>query len=370
VVDRKKDAFLERNFYLLSDFRSHIQFLRRFKVLTLAELAEVLAAPPKKLKPAVVIAFDDGYANNLLVGIEVRTGVRVGEGVSLEQLREEFEAVLVACGEATEAAAAALGLALHGKGLAHDRDTLMTEKPGVFVAGSALTPSPQAVRSVGSGRLAAQAIGQYLAGEPVHVEHRPYTVLMGRLDPGEMALYAEGSSPADRIEPAGGERLGFDPAERQAEAARCLQCACEGVNCCLLRKWGHAYEANPHHIRLARRSFERDRSHPNLTYEPGKCISCGLCVQIAEGAREEFGLAFIGRGFRVRIGVPFDETLADGLRKVTRECAAACPTAALMWREAAGQDATGPLPELEAQGIALASTTGHDTPAPGEEGAG
>jgi peptidoglycan/xylan/chitin deacetylase (PgdA/CDA1 family) len=37
-------------------------------VLTLAELTEMLASPPKKLKPAVVITFDDGYANNLLAG--------------------------------------------------------------------------------------------------------------------------------------------------------------------------------------------------------------------------------------------------------------------------------------------------------------
>jgi ferredoxin len=330
--------------------------------------------PASFLSPSVL----SGEVDNLLrVGLEVRTGVRVGQDISLEDLRRQFDAVLVACGELDEAAAAALGLSLHGgpaeaslravgmascpaavrpslagqdapptgtggvpagpstrrgKGLAHDRETLMTEKLGVFVAGSALTPSHHSVRAVGTGRLAAQAISQYLAGRHLHVDHRPYTVLMGPLDPGEMAVFALGASTSDRVPPEGGEATGLGADEAHAETARCLQCDCEGVRSCRLRHWGHVYEANPHRLRISRKPFARDRSHPDLTYEPGKCIACGLCVQIAETAREQFGLTFIGRGFRVQVSVPFDETLADGLQEVARQCAKACPTAALMWR--------------------------------------
>ncbi len=265
------------------------------------------------------------------VGMEIRTGIQVGRDVRLGALQREFDAVLVACGEVTEEGAAALGLSLHGKGLAHDRQTLMTERLGVFVAGSALVPSHHAVRAVGTGRLAAEAIGQYLAGKHVHVDHRPYTVLMGRLDPGEMALFSAAASPSDRVRPEGGEETGFGADEARAECARCLQCDCEGVYCCRLRHWGHIYEANPHRVKISRKPFERDLSHPNLVYEPGKCIACGLCVQIAEAAREPLGLSFIGRGFRVKVGVPFDESLAAGLQEVARHAAKACPTAALMW---------------------------------------
>jgi NADPH-dependent 2,4-dienoyl-CoA reductase/sulfur reductase-like enzyme/ferredoxin len=283
---------------------------------------------PRALPPAVLAG---EIANLRRVGFELRLGARV-DRAGLERLQHEYDAVLVACGELTEAQAGALGLSWHGKGVAHDRHTLMTGRLGVFVAGSALTPSHHAVRAVGTGRLAAEAICRHLAGEHIHVEYRPYTVLMGRLDPGEMALFSAAASGEDRLSPAGGEELGFGADEMRREAARCLECDCSGVHSCRLRHWGHIYEANPHRMHLARKPFERDLSHPDLVYEPGKCITCGLCVQLAERHREALGLSFIGRGCRVRVGVPFDASLAEGLAEVARECAAACPTAALTWR--------------------------------------
>jgi len=69
-------------------------------------------------------------------------------------------------------------------------------------------------------------------------------------------------------------------------------------------------------------------------YEPGKCIACGLCVQVAERSKEALGLAFIGRGFNVRVGVPFDETIAAGLERAAADCVAACPTGALAFKDA------------------------------------
>jgi NADH dehydrogenase/NADH:ubiquinone oxidoreductase subunit G len=72
--------------------------------------------------------------------------------------------------------------------------------------------------------------------------------------------------------------------------------------------------------------------HPDVVYEPGKCISCGLCIQVAARAKEPLGLAFIGRGFNVRVGTPFSPTVADGLQKAAAECVAACPTGALAYK--------------------------------------
>ena len=73
-----------------------------------------------------------------------------------------------------------------------------------------------------------------------------------------------------------------------------------------------------------------------MLYEPGKCIDCGLCIQIVEAAKEPLGLTFIGRGFDVRVGVPFDRSLEEALGRVAAECIAACPTAALAWQGDAG----------------------------------
>lgn len=66
VVERKQDRLLERNFQLLSDFRSQVSLLRRFRVLSLDELSQELSSPSDGRRPKAVITFDDGYANNLL----------------------------------------------------------------------------------------------------------------------------------------------------------------------------------------------------------------------------------------------------------------------------------------------------------------
>ncbi len=44
-----------------------------------------------------------------------------------------------------------------------------------------------------------------------------------------------------------------------------------------------------------------------------RCIKCGLCVRITEKAGERLGLTFLGRGFDVRVGVPFNASLEEAL---------------------------------------------------------
>ena len=66
VVERKSDVLLERNLHLLSDFTDHTALFRRCRVLTSEELLHELSFPSVEKKPAAVITFDDGYANNLL----------------------------------------------------------------------------------------------------------------------------------------------------------------------------------------------------------------------------------------------------------------------------------------------------------------
>jgi peptidoglycan/xylan/chitin deacetylase (PgdA/CDA1 family) len=66
VVQEKGDLRLERNFHLASDFRLHVQFLRRRPIMSLSDLAAGMAPGCAFPRAAAVITFDDGYANNLL----------------------------------------------------------------------------------------------------------------------------------------------------------------------------------------------------------------------------------------------------------------------------------------------------------------
>jgi NADH dehydrogenase/NADH:ubiquinone oxidoreductase subunit G len=97
---------------------------------------------------------------------------------------------------------------------------------------------------------------------------------------------------------------------------------------CVLQHWAQVYGR--------RKSFPVERkiratlATRGIIFEPGKCILCGICVKLTEMAAEPLGLTFIGRGFDVKVGVPFSRDIDAGLQKVAAECVEHCPTGALV----------------------------------------
>jgi NADH dehydrogenase/NADH:ubiquinone oxidoreductase subunit G len=77
------------------------------------------------------------------------------------------------------------------------------------------------------------------------------------------------------------------------------------------------------------------REHPDVVFEPGKCIHCGLCVRLCRQKGAALGLGFVGRGFASRVTSPFDEPLDRALADVT-DVVDACPTGALSWKAESG----------------------------------
>ena len=281
------------------------------------------AIPPQRL-PREVIDAEVSIIESM--GARFRMAVKIGEQVSLDDLQRDFDAVIVAAGVDS----VRLGLEMGAHGIKVNRHTLMTHIPGVFAAGSAISPHKHAVRAVAEGRTAALSAAAYLAGKLFQDQTRPYTVKMGKLAEDELAVFARDASPSDRISPAGD---GFAPDEAAAEARRCLHCECAKLAGCKLRDYAMEYAADPGEFKGERRHFARESDHPMLVYEPGKCISCGICVALAEEYGEPLGLTFIGRGFGVRVGVPFGESLSEGLRVAAEKCAESCPTGALVLKE-------------------------------------
>jgi ferredoxin len=266
------------------------------------------------------------------LGAEFRLGVRVGNGVKVRDLARDFDAVLLACGELKAGDAAELGVAPSTHGIQVDRATFQTPAAGVFAAGDAVHARRMTVRAVADGQEAAGCISQRLAGRPVSAPAKVFTTRMGHLSKEEMASMAAGASAEGRVAPAGGEADGLSANEARREAARCLHCDCRKAETCKLRHWAEATGASPHRHRGTRRPVEFFLDHPQIVYEPGKCIACGLCIQVAAREHERLGMTFLGRGFSVRVGVPFHETLAAGLAKAGKACVAACPTGALAYK--------------------------------------
>jgi ferredoxin len=267
------------------------------------------------------------------LGAELRMNTRIAGKQAFQDLRKRFDAILIACGATAKDQAESWELETTQRGIQIRKDTYETNLAGVFAAGNAIRGKGMVIRSAADGKEAAASIDQYLSGRPVTGPPKPFSTRIGRLEEDELALYLAGASQAPRRDPAAGDHGGFTSPEALEQAARCLHCDCRGLKTCKLRYYSDLYGADPRRYKADRRPFRQDRQHAQVIYEPGKCIQCGLCIEIAQKAGEPLGLGFIGRGFDVRVGVPLNGTLREALQKAAAQCVAACPTAALSWAE-------------------------------------
>jgi len=300
---------------------------------------------PERL-PRDVLASE--IASIMRLGVEFRGRRRIGDRLSIAEVRKQFDAVFVATGELKPGDAESLGLEASGDGINVDAKTYATNVQGVFAGGDAVRKRRLVVRAVADGKEAAVAICQYLTGQRVTGPSKAFNTRIGKLVEGEIDAFVAGASSAARARPSQ-EAGGFTDEQARIESGRCLHCDCRKAESCKLRQYAQEYEARPNRYKpapstgsgqapsevegSARRLFVQHTQHPDIIYEPGKCIDCGLCIKIAAQAGEKLGLTFVGRGFNVRVAVPFDGQLSEALKTAARQCVAACPTGALAFTD-------------------------------------
>ena len=187
-----------------------------------------------------------------------------------------------------------------------------------------------AVRSVAQGKSAELSADHFIkTGKPLGIK-RPFNSSFGHLMKEEFDEYLKDGVKQTRIEPEKGFISGFTPEEAVREASRCMHCDCRKPLTCKLRTFANEYGAKQKRFTgPVRAKITKSVRHDHVIYEPEKCIRCGLCVEITQMSGEAIGLSYIGRGFDVRIGVPFSQSVKEALQKTAQVCVEACPTGAL-----------------------------------------
>jgi len=251
------------------------------------------------------------------LGLKFSLKTRVNDGVKLANLQKNFDAVVLASGRARV-------VMLDGS------RADFRQEPGD--GGGA---RPMAVRAVAAGKAAALAVSARLLGKGPSSPIRPFNTSLGRVREQEAENLRAIFGRVQRVE-AADSAVGFTDSQARAEGRRCMHCDCREAQSCKLRQYAQQYGARPRRYQGGRRLFEQQplkAQKGELIYEPGKCIDCGLCVQIASQTGEKIGLTLTGRGFDVRVAAPFGRPVAEGLRQCAEKCVAACPTGALAFMD-------------------------------------
>jgi len=275
---------------------------------------------------------DDEIAQIQKLGLTFHGNSRIDDSGSLEKLRKDFDAVFIAFGALENEKIEAMGLKTGKNGVEIDGKTYQTSLPGVFGGGDAVRKRRLTVRAVADGKEAAVSIAQYLSGNEVTGPIKPFNCRIGKIEDSEKEKFAACASDAPRAS-VSKKGNGFTDEQAKQEAGRCLHCDCRKADNCKLRQYAQDYNARTNRYKCERRQFIQQAQHQQIIYESGKCIDCGLCVQITARESEELGLTFIGRGFDVRVAVPFGHSIAEGLKQTATKCVAACPTGALAFSE-------------------------------------
>lgn len=259
---------------------------------TVVDEASAAGGPLRELETLPATVLQDELENLRAAGISFR----LGKEIVLSDIRSEFEGFVIASPEFAE-----------------------TESEEAILAAE----HKLAVKAVANGKAAAVKLVRKLNGRP-SPEEIAFDSRIDRLRESELQELTNNCTP---------EVSGYD--EPRKEAARCLHCDCRKPASCKLRRYAAQYGADASEYPADERGhLQLIGQHGSVIFEPGKCIKCGLCIEVAKRGGEPLGLAFTGRGLNTKVTVPFEENLQAGLQQSARECVEICPTGALAFRDA------------------------------------
>ena len=330
------------------------------------EMLEEGARAIFQASPTRVIADDDGKVTGvefirMALGEPDDSGRRRPQPVEGTEFVIECDRVLLAIGQGPELdwlerGADGVEATKWGR-LDADAVTFGTGRAGVFGTGDVRTGAATVVEAIAEGRRAAYAVDAYLQGQDLEeirtrqilAEPQPefLSIVPFTDEVKEPRIRLKSMEPEVRNKSYIEYEIPYTQQEAMAESARCLQCTCEAIGYCDLRRQGIEYGTTLKTLEPERTGFSfrsvgenrftgtnhdyiRDDSHAFILREPARCIDCGRCANVC---KEVVGAAcydFMRTGFDTLVTTPLDMSLNTTPCVSCGRCAETCPTGALM----------------------------------------
>ena len=276
------------------------------------------------------------------MGVHFEMNTVLGKDISLKELEADYDAVILAIGDLAQNEIVLSDIKIDNNRIYINKN-FETSKKGVFACGAAVKHMKMAVKAMAEGKSAAEYTKRHIMGKVYGDNSKLFYSRFGKLSKDEIEGLLEDAQFVSRTKPVSGDTVGFIVGEAEREASRCIQCQCLKADKCKLRLYAMVYKAKQPKLWInKRKNVKRIKSHPGIIYEPSKCIKCGLCIRISQTEQEDTGFCFIGRGFNVEVGIPFNEQLKYAIKHTGGKCVELCPTGALVnknnlilkrWRE-------------------------------------
>lgn len=107
----------------------------------------------------------------------------------------------------------------------------------------------------------------------------------------------------------------------------CLNCDKSGA--CMLQDLCYEYGVLEGTFRNSRGEMSLDNTNNFFTYDAGKCIKCGKCVEVCDKLQGYSAISFVNRGFDSYIGAPLDLGFGNSDCVSCGNCVSVCPVGAL-----------------------------------------
>lgn len=289
-------------------------------------------AVPREKLPLTILHRDVDWVK--AIGVQFRLMTKIGLNVTMDDLKREFDVIIIAAGFIGIEAEQTFGVKATQKGITVNPITYQTSDPHVFAGGGVVADGRVAVKSVYEGKVVAASVDQLLKGDKLTGIPKRFASLIASMTDRERDAFMQEAKPIKRVIPLAGAPTGFSVCEAADESSRCMHCDCRKANNCTLRELATEYGATIRAFSSGERPpFEQIGREGNVIFEPGKCIKCGICIRITERDGEKLGLTFIGRGFDVTIGAPLGAALDKAMENTAQEVVRCCPTGALAFKD-------------------------------------